>query len=373
MADQSPIVRPGAAPAVAAPMAPARPMMALMDPVQFDQMQRVGRMLALSPLFPEHLRKGSEQERIANGVLVVNMALRLHEDPLTVGQNIYFVGGRPGWNTTYMISKANMHGVFKNPIDWDVSGQGDSLSVTAFAELSGTGKRVQMTADMELAKAEGWTRNTKYKSLPEVMLRYRSAASLIRMYCPEVMIGVPPVIELETEMRDATPRHAQTVVDQIDGPQDVDADPIEDAEEVAAEAPKPARRTRSATRKTDPAPDHTDKTPMDERPSRTTKAPDPEPEPEQAGMDLGGAQEEPEPSAPTQADTNRKIGETGMSLAELLRVTEDHMKADLDDGVDLDDVVEMYQGRLNTIKDEDAAAHSALLARVGAYAAELAG
>ena len=185
---------------------PAPATLALMDPAQFDQMQRVGKMLALSPLFPEHLRKGTQEERIANGVLVMNMAVRLREDPLTVAQNIYFVNGRPGWNTTYMIAKANMHGVFKNPIDWEVSGKGsDNLSVTAFAELSGTCKRVEMTADMAMAQAEGWTKNPKYKSIPETMLRYRSAAALIRLYCPEVMIGLPIGIEVETEMRDVTP------------------------------------------------------------------------------------------------------------------------------------------------------------------------
>ncbi len=185
---------------------PAPATLAWMDPAQFDQMQRDGKMLALSPLFPEHLRKGTQDERIANGVLVMNMAVRLREDPLTVAQNIYFVNGRPVWNTTYMIAKANMHGVFKNPIDWEVSGKGtDNLSVTAFAELSGTGKRVEMTADMAMAQAEGWTKNPKYKSIPETMLRYRSAAALIRLYCPEVMIGLPVGIEIEAEMRDVTP------------------------------------------------------------------------------------------------------------------------------------------------------------------------
>jgi len=52
-------------------------------------------MLAMSPLFPEHLRKGSMESALANGVLVINMAMRLREDPLTVAQNIYFVGGKP--------------------------------------------------------------------------------------------------------------------------------------------------------------------------------------------------------------------------------------------------------------------------------------
>lgn len=184
---------------------------ALMDPVKFEQMQRVGRMLALSPLFPDHLRKGAEGTAIANGVLVMNMALRLNEDPLTVAQNIYFVSGKPGWSSSYMISKANQFGVFKDPIDWEITGQGDSLSVTAFGVMSSTGRRVAVTCDMALAKGEGWTKNAKYKTMPEQMLRYRSATFLIRLYCPEVMVGVPALVEIEggQELKDITPIHAQ--------------------------------------------------------------------------------------------------------------------------------------------------------------------
>lgn len=176
-----------------------------MDVDAFNHMWRVGKMLALSPLFPEHLRKGGSDTAAANGVLVMNMAVRLNEDPLTVAQNIYFVGGKPGWAASYMISKANQHSVFKNPIDWDISGAGESLSVTAFAELSQTGKRVAVTCDMKMAKAEGWTKNAKYQSMPDQMLRYRSATFLIRLYCPEVMVGVPSAIEHELGMRDVTP------------------------------------------------------------------------------------------------------------------------------------------------------------------------
>lgn len=210
----------------------------LMDIQKFEQMCRVGKMLAISPLFPQHLRGGSIEQGTANAVLVMNMANRLNEDALTVAQNIYFVGGRPGWNTTYMIAKANQHGVFRDPIDWDIKGKGDTLSVTAFGILSGTGKRVQVTCDMEMAKKEGWTKNAKYQSIPEQMLRYRSAAFLIRLYCPEVMIGVPSAIEIELEARDVTPMGGPVVVEANDeAPIEVKAEPVED----------PAKAQKAAT------------------------------------------------------------------------------------------------------------------------------
>ena len=180
----------------------------MMDTQVFEQMQRVGKMLAMSPLFPDHLRKGDRDQALANGVLVLNMAMRLNEAPLTVAQNIYFVGSKPGFSTSYLISKANQHGVFENPIDWEVKGTGDDLSVTATATIAATKKKVTFTCDMAMARAENWVKNAKYKSMPELMLRYRSAAALIRLYCPEVMVGVPAQIEIETgsEMRDITPQ-----------------------------------------------------------------------------------------------------------------------------------------------------------------------
>lgn len=196
----------------AAPQANASLAM-LMDIPKFEQMCRVGKMLAMSPLFPQHLRGGSVEQGTANAVLVLNMAHRLNEDPLTVAQSIFFVGGRPGWNTSYCIAKANQHGVFRDPIDWEVKGKGETLSVTAFGILRGTGKRVQVTCDMEMAKKEGWTKNAKYSSMPEQMLRYRSAAFLIRLYCPEVMVGVPSVVEIELATKDVTPDGGPMVVE----------------------------------------------------------------------------------------------------------------------------------------------------------------
>lgn len=239
--------------ALTTPAAPSAPTMQnrnlLLDFAMFDHLQRVGKVLALSPLFPQHLRSGSQEQAIANGMLVFNMAHRLQEDPLTVAQNIYFVGGRPGWNTTYMIAKANQHGVFKDVIDWEVKGKGDSLSVTAFAVLSGTGRRVSVTLDMETAKKEGWTKNTKYQSIPEQMLRYRTAAFLIRLYCPEVMVGVPSAIEIELEAKDVTPYGGPAVVEPNDEPPvEVKAEEAQAVDTAAEEAKRAEAEQAEAAR-----------------------------------------------------------------------------------------------------------------------------
>jgi len=220
-----------------APMNPALSL--LMDVQKFDHLQRVGKMLAMSPLFPEHLRKGGMEAAIANGALVLNMANRLNEDPLTVAQNIFFVGGRPGWNTTYMIAKANQAGVFRDPIDWDIKGKGETLSATAFGVLARTGKRVEVTLDWDTAKKEGWLKNPKYQSIPEQMFRYRTACFLIRLYCPEVMIGLPAQIEQELQsgdMRDVTPDDGPVVMANKEPPIEAKAAPVKEPAKPAAEA-----------------------------------------------------------------------------------------------------------------------------------------
>lgn len=250
--------RPAAA-AAPAPTAGGFTGTALMDPAKFDHMVRVGRMLGMSPLVPKHLREGGPDAATANGVLVLNMAERLGEDPLTVAQNIYFVNGSPGWNATYMISKANQHGVFLNPIDWEISGAGDDLKVTAYGVLSATDKRVEVSASMEMAKAEGWTRNSKYKSMPEQMLRYRSATMLIRLYCPEVMVGVPSVVELDdSQFRDVTPASERANYQEaeiLSALPDVPSEPKETKAKPAAQKvdrtpPKPAEKPAAAAEET---------------------------------------------------------------------------------------------------------------------------
>ena len=158
------------------------------DGAAFTHMLRVAKMFAASPLVPEHLRKGGPEQAVANCTICLVMARELGENPIVVMNNIHVVNGKFGWASSYMIARANRSGAFKDAIDWEITGKGATLQVVAVATLK-SGKVVKFPVDMEMAKAEGWTKNAKYTSMPEVMLRYRSAAFLIRAYCPEVMLG----------------------------------------------------------------------------------------------------------------------------------------------------------------------------------------
>ncbi len=164
----------------------------MMDPEAFAQGQRVAKMLASSRLVPQHM-----QGQTADCFLALHMARRLGEDPLMVCQNIVIIQGTAGWKAQWLISRANRLGVFRGRIRFDEHGQGDSLGVTARAELAETGEEVSASADMAMAKAEGWTKNPKYQSMPKQMLSYRAASFLIRLYCPEATLGYQSAEELE--------------------------------------------------------------------------------------------------------------------------------------------------------------------------------
>jgi len=293
----------------------------LMNPDTFAHMCRVGNMLSLSPLFPAHLRNGPKEQAQANGMLVMNMAMRLNEDPLTVAQNIYFVSGRPGWNTTYMISKANMHGVFKNPIDWEITGKGDALQATAFAELAGTGRRVEVTVGMDMAKKEGWTKNPKYQSMPEQMLRYRSAAFLIRLYCPEVMIGIPASVEIELPQD-----QWEDVSQEVEPARRVEAPRRQIERQAEAEAEGDMIETEAEAPKAKAA----------DKPKAETK---PKAEPKAA----------PKPKAEAQQSL---LDAQAEALTPFASETLDKIKGEIQQGADLTDTVELWGSQLDAIREE---------------------
>jgi hypothetical protein len=177
------------------------------------------------------------QGNVADCLIALQIARRLNEEPMTVCQQLYVINGKPGWSTAYMISRVNRSGIFKGPITWDETGTGDALTVTAKAILAESGEEIRVAADMRMATAEGWTKNPKYKSMGAHMLRWRSAAMLIRLYAPEVMLGMPVVEEIETSppMRDVTP--AGTTASLKDA---LDAFAANEPEATTEQAPTPA-------------------------------------------------------------------------------------------------------------------------------------
>jgi hypothetical protein len=167
---------------------------ALMDTAKFEHVQRIGKLFASSDMVPDHF-KGKE----ANCIIAISMAHRLGCDPMQMFQNMYVVHGKPGIEAKLAIALANSAGVFTGPIEFEYSGSGKSRSCRAFATMSKSGRGCEQTMTMAIADAEGWVskKGSKWQTMPDLMLSYRSAMFLIRLHCPEVILGMSSADEVE--------------------------------------------------------------------------------------------------------------------------------------------------------------------------------
>lgn len=179
----------------------------LSSPAAFEHTWRVAKAFSMSQMVPPHF-----QQKPENCMVALMMAQQLEVNPLLALQNLTVIQGRPGFNAQFAIALANRRGPFAGPITWQSKGQGESLEVSAHAVIKSTGEAVSVTVSMEMAKAEGWTKNPKYRSIPEQMLRYRSATWLIRLYCPEVLLGFGTSEESEDLVKGPAPQVERVTV-----------------------------------------------------------------------------------------------------------------------------------------------------------------
>lgn len=167
------------------------PLAYLTDSAAFEHIWRVAKAFSGSRMVPQHFQGKPEDTFVA-----IQMALQLDVNPLLCLQNMQVINGRPGFSASFAIGLANRRGPFLGPLTWSQTGEGDDLEVTCSATIEATGEVVSVSVSMAMAKAEGWTKNPKYRTMPAQMLRYRSATWLIRLYCPEVTCGLPATDEL---------------------------------------------------------------------------------------------------------------------------------------------------------------------------------
>ena len=158
----------------------------------FEHTWRVATAFSKSTMVPPQFQQKPEDCMVA-----LLLAQQLEVNPLLALQNVQVIHGRPGFSASFAIALANQRGPFIGPITWTTKGKGDALEVTAKATVKSTKEVVTNTVTMAIAKAEGWTKNSKYKTMPEQMLRYRSATWLIRSHCPEVLLGFDSAEEIQ--------------------------------------------------------------------------------------------------------------------------------------------------------------------------------
>lgn len=177
---------------------------------QFELMQRKAKIYSESSLVPDAYKKS-----IGNVLIATNMAERMGADILMVMQNLYIVHGRPGWSAQFLIACFNSCGRF-TAIKYAFGGDGDDYGCIAYATELSSGERIEgVRVTIGMAKAEGWsTKNgSKWKTMPDLMLRYRSATFLIRCTAPEIGLGLQTAEELHDTIDGRVTRSAVTADD----------------------------------------------------------------------------------------------------------------------------------------------------------------
>lgn len=160
----------------------------------FEHAQRIAIMLSKSSLIPKEF-----QGNVQNVMIALEMANRIGASPLMVMQNLYLVHGKPSWSSTFIISAVNQNPKFEG-LEYELSGEGESMSCSCWAYRKGTkDKVVGPPVTMKMAKAEGWVdkNGSKWKTMPELMIRYRAATFFGRLYTPEVMMGFQTYDEIQ--------------------------------------------------------------------------------------------------------------------------------------------------------------------------------
>ncbi|WP_028353465.1 hypothetical protein [Bordetella petrii] len=247
----------------------------------FELMQRAANLLSSSTLVPAAYRKTIEKldrygnvkesrenpNALANSVVALNMAQRMGADPLMVMQNLYIVEGRPSWSSQWIIAAINGCGRF-SPLRFDIKVLGaktveykstywedsqrrtkvDQVEITdkvciAWAIEKETGERLESPAvSIEMAVKEGWyTKNgSKWQTMDEVMLRYRTASFFGKLYAPELLMGLQTVEE------------AQDIIEATTGPDGTISVNVDDLRAAQATASAAARRQPADVADVDP-------------------------------------------------------------------------------------------------------------------------
>jgi len=163
----------------------------------FEDALRMVKPLTRSTLVPKHFQG---DEGVANAVIALEMAQRIGASPLMIMQNLYVVHGNPGWSAQFIIAALNGCGRYE-PLEFHMVGEEGTPSwgcyVTAISKKAGSVLKGP-TVTMKMAHDEGWVNKngSKWKTMPEVMLRYRSASFFGKNYAPDILMGMQSVEEL---------------------------------------------------------------------------------------------------------------------------------------------------------------------------------
>ena len=184
------------------------------DPSKFEYMTKLAEILSRSLFVPGSDDGKSFRNNPANCLIALDLAGRLGLAPTSLFPHLYVIGGRPALSAQFVIALVNRSGRFSR-IQWEEGQDGtvyydnygkqvqvpNYWAQAYFTDLATNELLKSTRVDVELARRSGWlTKNeSKWKTMPREMCRWRSAAWLCKNYAPELIFG----LDFEDEARDS--------------------------------------------------------------------------------------------------------------------------------------------------------------------------
>lgn len=180
---------PGTAVAVPAQPDQGGAISAFASQSNFESAQRMAKALTSSSIVPS-----AYQGNIPNALIAMEVASRIGCSVLMVMQNLDVIHGTPSFRSKFLIATVNTCGRF-SPLRYRFQGKegADEWGCRCVAtDLESGEELVGPLVTIGMAKADKWyQRNgSKWQTMPELMLQYRSAAFWSRVYAPELSMGM---------------------------------------------------------------------------------------------------------------------------------------------------------------------------------------
>jgi len=168
--------------------------LAYLDGKELNRIYKNAAILAKSSLLPQRYQNKPEDVMI-----LLDMCSRMGISLFALAKGTYPVHGEISVTGQFCIQLINGSGKF-TPLDFVFVGEPgqNDYGCYAIATRKGSGTVCKSTTiTLQMAKDEGWIRNSKWKTMTDQMMMYRAASYFMRVYCPELTLGMYTQEELE--------------------------------------------------------------------------------------------------------------------------------------------------------------------------------
>lgn len=165
------------------------------EKIDYVKLMEMANMLSKSTIVPIMY-----QNRPENCFIALDLSTRMGVSPMVVMQNLYIIQGKPSFSGQAIASMVRTSDQFENvELNYVGTPNTDSWGAYVSAVSASTGKILKgSTVTIGIAKKEGWhqKKQSKWQTIPELMLAYRAYAWFGRVYAPEIMMGLHSVEEV---------------------------------------------------------------------------------------------------------------------------------------------------------------------------------